>query len=86
MWQKCVLVTILKGIIKVGFHFSYPYSTDFILIIFEFFFSMNPDPLVRNTFWTVTMGGFCLTLTAIAIHPGSVQRFISLPTIAKAEW
>jgi len=45
---------------------------------------MDPDPFLRNTFWTVTVGTTFLWLTGLGIHPGAVQRFVALPTYSKA--
>lgn len=49
-------------------------------------FNMDPDPFARNTFWTVTFGTTFLWFVHLAVHPGSVQRFISLPSITAAKW
>uniref|UniRef100_A0A1B6D5M6 Sodium-coupled monocarboxylate transporter 1 n=1 Tax=Clastoptera arizonana TaxID=38151 RepID=A0A1B6D5M6_9HEMI len=43
-------------------------------------FNLNPDPFARNTFWTVTFGATFNWLATLAIQPGVVQRFISVPT------
>ncbi|XP_060833760.1 sodium-coupled monocarboxylate transporter 1-like [Rhopalosiphum padi] len=48
------------------------------------FFKMNPDPFLRHTFWTVTIGTTFQWLTSLGIHPGAVQRFVALPTYGKA--
>lgn len=45
---------------------------------------MDPNPFLRNTFWTVTIGTTFQWLSALGIHPGAVQRFIALPTHGKA--
>ncbi|XP_025202992.1 sodium-coupled monocarboxylate transporter 2-like, partial [Melanaphis sacchari] len=49
------------------------------------FFRMNPDPFLRNTFWTVSIGTTFQWLTSLGIHPGAVQRFVALPTYGKAQ-
>ncbi|VVC39886.1 Sodium/solute symporter [Cinara cedri] len=48
------------------------------------FFKMDPNPFLRNTFWTVGLGTIFGWVTQLSIHPGIVQRFISLPTYKKA--
>ncbi|KAL5235937.1 hypothetical protein ACI65C_003347 [Semiaphis heraclei] len=48
------------------------------------FFKMDPDPFLRNTFWTVTVGTTFQWLSGLGIHPGAVQRFVALPTYSKA--
>lgn len=45
---------------------------------------MDPDPFLRNTFWTVSIGWSLLWICHMGIHPGTVQRFIALPTYNKA--
>ncbi|XP_060874215.1 sodium-coupled monocarboxylate transporter 1-like [Metopolophium dirhodum] len=48
------------------------------------FFKMDPNPFLRNTFWTVSIGTTFQWLASLGIHPGAVQRFVALPTYAKA--
>lgn len=45
---------------------------------------MDPNPFLRNTFWTVSIGTTFQWLASLGIHPGAVQRFVALPTYAKA--
>lgn len=45
---------------------------------------MDPDPFLRNTFWTVTCGMLFTTTAQTGIQAGSVQRFVALPTYKKA--
>ncbi|XP_046660284.1 sodium-coupled monocarboxylate transporter 1-like isoform X2 [Homalodisca vitripennis] len=44
-------------------------------------FNMDPDPFARNTFLTVTIGSAFFFLTNIVANPGTVQRFLSVPSI-----
>ena len=46
---------------------------------------MNPDPLVRTTFWTVFVGSVPDILASHAVAPTSVQRFLSVPTLRDAQ-
>lgn len=43
------------------------------------FFDMNPSPFARNTFWSMAIGMTVIWLANIGIHPGTVQRFLSVP-------
>ncbi|XP_025991363.1 sodium-coupled monocarboxylate transporter 1 [Solenopsis invicta] len=43
------------------------------------FFDMDPSPLARNTFWSMTIGMTVIWLGHLGIHPGTVQRFLSVP-------
>ncbi|EFN74893.1 Sodium-coupled monocarboxylate transporter 1 [Camponotus floridanus] len=43
------------------------------------FFNMDPSLLSRNTFWGTTVGMTATWLGHLAIHPGAVQRFLSVP-------
>lgn len=45
---------------------------------------MDPNPFLRNTFWTVSVGTMFSWINYIGIHPGTVQRFVALPTYKKA--
>lgn len=45
---------------------------------------MDLDPFLRNTFWTVSIGTVFNWINNLGIHPGAVQRFVSLPTYNKA--
>lgn len=53
-------------------------------LILNYIFRMDPNPFLRNTFWTVTVGTTFQWLAGLGIHPGAVQRFVSLPTYGKA--
>lgn len=52
------------------------------LIVFS---SMDPDPFMRDTFWTVSVGTVLSWINSLGIHPGAVQRFVALPTLKKAQ-
>lgn len=45
---------------------------------------MDPDPFLRNTFWTVSIGTTFSWVHNLGMHPGAVQRFVALPTYNKA--
>lgn len=46
---------------------------------------MDPDPFLRNSFWSVSVGMTFGWLSSLSIHPGTVQRFVALPTYGKAK-
>lgn len=54
-------------------------------IILKNIFRMDPNPFLRHSFWTVTIGMTVSWLFQLGVHPGSVQRFIALPTYRKAQ-
>lgn len=49
------------------------------------FFSMDPSPFSRNTFWSVTIGLSIAWLSNLAVHPGAIQRFTAVPKYKDAE-
>ncbi|VVC39888.1 Sodium/solute symporter [Cinara cedri] len=48
------------------------------------FFKMDPDPFLRHSFWTISIGTAVHLIASVGVHPGSVQRFVALPTYEKA--
>lgn len=48
--------------------------------------SMDPNPLTRNTFWTVTIGMTFIWLSHVGVNQGMMQRFLALPTLSDARW
>ncbi|KAJ7384424.1 hypothetical protein OS493_021836 [Desmophyllum pertusum] len=49
------------------------------------FFDFNPDPRVRNTFWTLTMGGTIALLPAWGTTQYFVQRYLAVRTLKDAK-
>lgn len=45
---------------------------------------MDPDPFLRNSFWTIGLGLSIYWLLITGLHPGSIQRFVALPSYRKA--
>ncbi|KAL0118114.1 hypothetical protein PUN28_009053 [Cardiocondyla obscurior] len=43
------------------------------------FFNMDPSLVARNTFWGTTIGMTVIWVGHFGTHPGSVQRFLSVP-------
>ncbi|XP_031566421.1 sodium-dependent multivitamin transporter-like [Actinia tenebrosa] len=48
------------------------------------FFDFNPDPKVRNTFWTLTLGGALTAMPVWTVSQTAVQRFLSVPNTKAA--
>lgn len=57
-----------------------------LIIFLLFHFSLDPNPLVRHTFWSVAFGGFGFWLKVNACNQTMVQRYLALPTLTKARW
>lgn len=49
------------------------------------FFDFNPDPRIRNTFWTLTMGGTIALLPVWATTQYFVQRYLAVKTLREAK-
>lgn len=55
----------------------------FLLFIF-FSFSFNPDPRVRNTFWTLSIGGAFTAMPVWTVCQPAVQRFQAAKTMKES--
>ncbi|XP_055642806.1 sodium-coupled monocarboxylate transporter 1-like [Toxorhynchites rutilus septentrionalis] len=49
------------------------------------FFDMNPDPFVRTSFWTVTLGLSTMWVSNLGVSQGCVQRFLAVPDMKVAK-
>jgi len=49
------------------------------------FFDFNPDPKIRNTFWTLTIGGAFTAMPVWTVSQTAVQRFLSVPNTRAAK-
>ncbi|GIY22994.1 sodium-coupled monocarboxylate transporter 2 [Caerostris extrusa] len=49
-------------------------------------FDINPDPTVRHTFWSLTIGGFFTWLSIYAVNQAMIQRSLTIPTLSKAKF
>ncbi|XP_066953234.1 sodium-dependent multivitamin transporter-like [Macrobrachium rosenbergii] len=49
------------------------------------FFNMDPDPLVRHTFWSVQINGMVITVFMTGLSQTGHQRFSSVSTLALAQ-
>jgi len=50
------------------------------------FFDFNPDPKVRNTFWTLTIGGAFTAMPVWTVSQTAVQRFLAIRSLKDAKW
>ncbi|PNF16521.1 hypothetical protein B7P43_G07192 [Cryptotermes secundus] len=50
------------------------------------FFNLDPNPLTRNSFWTVTVGMTFIWLSHVGVNQGMMQRFLALPRLSAARW
>ncbi|XP_076087503.1 sodium-coupled monocarboxylate transporter 1-like [Mytilus galloprovincialis] len=49
------------------------------------FFDFNPDPTQRHSFWSLIVGGMVGWTATYGVNQASVQRYCSVPTLAKAK-
>lgn len=47
-------------------------------------FSMNPDPTVRHSFWSVVVGGTMYWVSMFCANQASVQKYLSVERISQA--
>lgn len=48
-------------------------------------FSFDPDPTVRTTFWTQTIGGLAINVTLYSSSQTIIQKFLSIKKIRNAQ-
>ncbi|XP_035222452.1 sodium-coupled monocarboxylate transporter 2-like isoform X2 [Stegodyphus dumicola] len=46
---------------------------------------INPDPTVRHTIWSLTIGGFFTWLSIYAVSQAMIQRSLTIPTLLRAK-
>jgi sodium-coupled monocarboxylate transporter 8/12 len=49
------------------------------------YFSFNPDPTQRHSFWSLIVGGMVGWTATYDVNQASVQRYCALPTLRKAK-
>ncbi|KAF5302557.1 hypothetical protein FQR65_LT00929 [Abscondita terminalis] len=80
----CTLTLVLvMGVVSVG-GFSVIWETSKSGERLEFF-NMNPNPTLRNSFWSVFIGNIFTWSSLVSVHPSAVQRFISVPKLRDAK-
>lgn len=60
------------------------FCSHLVLLTYSFL-SFNPDPRIRNTFWTLTMGGTIALLPVWATTQYFVQRYLAVRTLKEAK-
>lgn len=78
-----ILAIVIQGAIKVGgFARVWELNEQWQRIKF---FNFDPDPTVRHTVWGLVIGSIFNWMGTYGINQASVQRYSSLPTLAKAK-
>lgn len=62
---------------------SNPIFLFYALLIF--YYSFDPDPLKRHTFWTIVVGGSVMWISIYSINQSQVQRYISCKSLGHAK-
>lgn len=82
-----LIVVVIVGSLEVGgFDRVWQINKDFGRLDF---FNFNPDPKVRNTFWTLTLGGAFTAMPVWTVSQTAVQRFLAIRSYRdarKAVW
>ncbi|XP_046736676.1 putative sodium-dependent multivitamin transporter isoform X2 [Diprion similis] len=47
--------------------------------------NISPDPTMRHTWWSLTIGGFCTFLTLYGVNQVQVQRLLTVKTLSAAK-
>lgn len=58
----------------------------FYFKLMNVYFSFDPDPAVRHSFWTCVFGGAITWLAVYGGNQAQIQRAITCPTLRKAQW
>lgn len=78
-----LIVVVIVGSIEVGgFDKVWEINKEFGRLEF---FDFNPDPKVRNTFWTLTLGGAFTAMPVWTVSQSAVQRFLAIRTYRDAK-
>jgi solute carrier family 5 (sodium-coupled monocarboxylate transporter), member 8/12 len=62
-----------------------PSTPIYILIVLLLICSMDPNPLLRTSFWTVSLGLTTMWISNLGVNQGCVQRFLAVPDIKVAK-
>ncbi|KAI8522221.1 Sodium-coupled monocarboxylate transporter 1 [Branchiostoma belcheri] len=49
------------------------------------FFNFDPDPRIRHSSWSVSVGGTFIWLAVYGVNQAQVQRYLSCPSVKKAQ-
>lgn len=78
-----LIVVVIVGSLEVGgFGEVWKINKEFGRLDF---FDFNPDPKVRNTFWTLTLGGAFTAMPVWTVSQSAVQRFLAIRTYKDAK-
>ncbi|XP_074638240.1 sodium-coupled monocarboxylate transporter 1-like [Acropora palmata] len=78
-----LIVVVIVGSLEVGgFGQVWKINKEFGRLDF---FDFNPDPKVRNTFWTLTLGGAFTAMPVWTVSQSAVQRFLAIRTYRDAK-
>ncbi|XP_005175877.1 sodium-coupled monocarboxylate transporter 2 isoform X1 [Musca domestica] len=83
MFISVVIVVILGTIYADGFTDIFKTAADGGRIIFG---NINPSPYERQSLWAVLIGGFFYWTSFNSVNQTMVQRYMSLPSLKKAQW
>ena len=78
-----LIAIIIEGTRRVGgvsVIYNKAYETDRIEI-----FDFDPTPFKRHTFWSIMIGGFFTSLTVYGSNQATIQRYLSVPSVKKAQ-
>uniref|UniRef100_A0A673L7G0 Sodium-dependent multivitamin transporter-like n=1 Tax=Sinocyclocheilus rhinocerous TaxID=307959 RepID=A0A673L7G0_9TELE len=89
VFQTVVMFTGQLAVIIVGVHQADMNAIVLILRVISHvdglcLSSLNPDPTVRHTFWTLGVGGVFLMLSLYGVNQAQVQRYLSSRTEKEA--
>ena len=56
-----------------------------LALLVLYVFSVSIHPHVRHTWWTQTVGAFCITVVLIGINQAIVQKYLSIPKCRDAQ-
>ena len=56
-----------------------------VTTIYSMISSFNPNPLERSTAWGMVIGGTFMWLLVYGVNQSQIQRYLSLPSMKKAQ-
>ncbi|KAG1701238.1 Sodium-coupled monocarboxylate transporter 1 [Nymphon striatum] len=78
----CLLSIVIQGIMLTGFENVWNTNMKGQRLHWP---DYSPDPLVRHTVWSMSFGGYFMWLYIYGINQSMVQRYVSLPSLRKAQ-
>ncbi|ESO89082.1 hypothetical protein LOTGIDRAFT_210041 [Lottia gigantea] len=78
-----LLAVLIQGSnVAGGFAQAWDIAQERGRILFDDF---NPDPKIRHSFWSVSIGGGLFWMCLYSLNQAQIQRVMSLPTVTKAQ-